>query len=202
MMQVFELTSGFTRLDVIKPGLLVRSPAGVILDARSTVTLIRTAENNILVDTSLKKDIPILLQSLKACDLTPEDINIIINTHCHRDHTANNRIFPSACIYTHKLCTQIPTAVKIDSFPYILEKNIEIIETPGHSWDSISIVVRLEEVYVIAGDAIPIKGNYENWIPPIVHVDAEQALASMQHIKEIADIIIPGHDKPFAIKNI
>ena len=88
----------------------------------------------------------------------------------------------------------------MERFPYHLSQWIEIIETPGHSWDSITIIVKLEKNYAIAGDAIPIKGNYEQWIPPIVHVDAKLALESMEKIVRIADVIIPGHDSPFSIK--
>ncbi|GAG75648.1 unnamed protein product, partial [marine sediment metagenome] len=87
-------------VEVIKPGLLIRSETGVILDARSTVTLIQSETNNILVDTSLKKDREELLQRLQEYNLAPEDINILINTHGHRDHVGNNGVFSSATIYT------------------------------------------------------------------------------------------------------
>ena len=185
---------------VILPGVLVRTETGIILDARSSVTLIRSEGLNILADTSLGVNRAILLQALQAQNLTPENINIIVNTHCHRDHVGNNEIFPQARIYAHQACIQKHNFIKINSFPYSLTREIEIWETPGHSWDSITILVKLDKVYAITGDAIPLKGNYENWIPPVIHVDAARAIESMKRIAEIADIIIPGHDSPFPIK--
>lgn len=187
-------------IKVIKPGLLVRTETGIILDARSTVTLIQTDQNNLIVDTSLKSDKELLLKALEKENLTPDDISIVILTHCHKDHVGNISLFSSARIYTHYACTSIPKSIKIKSFPFSIQEGIELIETPGHSWDSITVLVQGEKIYAITGDAIPIKSNYENWIPPVIHVDAECALESMKKIIEIADIIIPGHDMPFAIK--
>jgi glyoxylase-like metal-dependent hydrolase (beta-lactamase superfamily II) len=194
------MSSIIKSLKVIKSGFLVRTETGVILDARSTVALIQTAKNTILVDTSLRKDRDLLLDGLKNESLTPADINIIIITHCHKDHTGNCEIFPSARIYVHHLCSLKGDVIRIKEFPYFLEPNIEIIETPGHSWDSLTVLVKRDVTYAITGDAIPLKSNYENWIPPVVHVDAQRALESMKQITERADIIIPGHDEAFTLK--
>jgi glyoxylase-like metal-dependent hydrolase (beta-lactamase superfamily II) len=188
------------KIAVILPGLLVRTEAGVILDARSSVTLIRSEGRNILVDTSLAENRPMLLQALQSQNLVPENIKVIVNTHCHRDHVGNNELFPQAQIYAHQACVQKRKFIKINSFPYSLTREIEIWETLGHSWDSITVLVKLDKVYAITGDAIPLKGNYENWIPPVIHVDAERAIDSMERIVKIADIIIPGHDSPFPVK--
>ena len=189
-----------TKIAVILPGLLVRTETGIILDARSSVTLIRSEGLNILVDTSLVENRSMLLQALQTQNLTPKNINIIVNTHCHRDHVGNNDLFPQAQIYAHQACVQKRNFIKINTFPYSLTREIEIWETPGHSWDSITVVVTLEKIYAITGDAIPLKGNYENWIPPVIHVDAARAIESMKWIAEIADIVIPGHDSPFPTK--
>ncbi len=194
------MTSTIKLLKVIKPGVLIRDENGVILDARSTVTLIQTTQSTILVDSSLKKDKKDLLNALREQELAREDIDIIINTHSHNDHTQNNKLFPSAKVYVHYRGRMFPNTIKIETFPFLLEENIEIIETPGHSWDSITVIVKMDKIYAITGDAIPIKGNYDNWIPPIVHVDADRALKSMQQIKALADVIIPGHDAPFSIE--
>lgn len=188
------------KIAVILPGLLVRTETGIILDARSSVTLIRSESLNILVDTSIVANRSMLLQALQAQSLMPEQINIIVNTHCHRDHVGNNEVFPQAQIYAHQACIQKRNFIKINSFPYSLTREIEIWETPGHSWDSITVLVKLDKVYAITGDAIPLKGNYENWIIPVIHVDAGRALDSMKKIAKIADIIIPGHDSPFLVK--
>ena len=187
-------------LSVIKPGILIRSETGVILDARSTVTLLRCESNIIIVDTALLKDRLTLIKALDARDISLEDVDTIINTHFHTDHIGNNEIFINARVYAHHSCDRGSNLIKIRKFPFFLTPNVEIIETPGHSWDSITVLVKLDKTYAITGDSIPIKGNYDQWIPPIVHVDRVRALESMQQIVERADVIIPGHDAPFEIR--
>jgi len=193
------MTYKICKIEVIKPGVLVRNEMGIILDARSTVTLIQSDEHNILVDTSLKKDRELLLKALEKLNLTPNDVDIVILTHCHKDHMGNIELFPSAHKVTHHACPFLSDSEKVERFPFSIQEGVELIETPGHSWDSITVLVKAEKVYAITGDAIPIKSNYENWIPPVIHVDAQLALESMKKIVQQADIIIPGHDSPFEV---
>ncbi|WP_292478452.1 hypothetical protein [Methanothrix sp.] len=49
---------------------------------------------------------------------------------------------------------------------------------------------------VIAGDALPTLGNFKE-DPPALHYDRLLAVASMDKIIAIADMVIPGHDRPF-----
>ncbi|MHA1265480.1 MAG: MBL fold metallo-hydrolase [Candidatus Helarchaeota archaeon] len=187
---------------VLKPGILIRSEAGQILDARSSITLIQEGEKNILVDTSAPEDRPLLLKALAQAQLKPEDIHIIILTHCHHDHAGNREIFPKARIYAHEACELNTNVIKIRIFPFALTDHIRLIATPGHSWDSITVLVKIKEVYAITGDAIPIKGNLEQWIPPIIHVDAELALTSMEQIIQAANYVIPGHGDLFNVASV
>ncbi|MHA1144139.1 MAG: MBL fold metallo-hydrolase [Candidatus Helarchaeota archaeon] len=188
------------KFKIIRPGILILHPSGMIKDARSTVTLIQTEANNILIDTSREDDEKYIINALRQHDLKPDDINIIINTHCHKDHVENNSLFPSARIYMHCHGEKKEADVKIQEFPFHLEDNIEIIDTPGHSWDSIAILVKRRQVFAISGDAIPIRNNYLNGIIPFINVDRKKALESMKKIVKRADVIIPGHDFPIRIK--
>ncbi|MHC1590786.1 MAG: MBL fold metallo-hydrolase [Candidatus Helarchaeales archaeon] len=189
------------KLKIIRPGLLILAPTGLIKDARSTVVLIQTEKNNIIIDTSRKADREIILMALKCHGLHPDDINILINTHDHKDHVGNNDLFEKATIYVHHKCRRPTNCTKIDSFPFKIEENIEIIDTPGHSWDSISILVKRDKNFVIAGDTIPIRNNYINWIIPFINVDRKIARESMKKIVRVADVIIPGHDFPVRVSH-
>jgi len=92
------------------------------------------------------------------------------------------------------------------------------MQTPGHSMDSISVVVDSRmvhsgivvsekanspvlsgQVIAIAGDALPTFGNYVKMVPPALHVNRELAISSMSKILRVADIVIPGHDHPFSV---
>ena len=186
-------------IKVIRNGYLIRSEKGLILDARSSVTLIQTEKSNILIDTSRRKDRDLIITGLKKKSLSCKDITIVINTHNHTDHTGNNDLFDSAVIFAHTLNEHIDGTTPIKRFPFELEKGIKIIETPGHSLDSISVVFTKKYTYTVAGDSIPLKNNLLNWIPPIINIGPELAIESMKKIISIADIIIPGHDFAFKI---
>jgi glyoxylase-like metal-dependent hydrolase (beta-lactamase superfamily II) len=191
-------------ISIIKPGLLVRNNLGLILQASSTVTFIRDEENKIIVDTGLPGEGKKILSGLSQFQIEKEDIDIVINTHLHGDHIGNNALFLNANFIAHE--KEFPAklkSVKIISGEYKINKNIKLIETPGHTPGSISIVVdnpSENKTYVISGDALPIKDNYTQWVPPGINYNPKIALASMKKIVDIADVIIPGHDDSFEPK--
>jgi glyoxylase-like metal-dependent hydrolase (beta-lactamase superfamily II) len=175
-------------LDLIKPGSVLKDDSGSILDASSSVTLITTGTGRIIVDTGLKGEEKIIIERLRARGLNPEDIDSVINTHAHQDHTGNNFVFSRASILSPREGDLVAPGVKI-------------IDTPGHSTDSISIVVESQSVVVLAGDALPTFSNFIKGVPPAHHVDRELACRSMSRILEIADVVVPGHDRPFSVRN-
>ncbi len=112
----FELTilsDGIYRMDggamfgvVPKPMWEKRIPA----DERNTIPLamnsllVRTGEKNILIETgmgnklndkarSIYKNQPQLLENLAGTGVSPEDIDIVINTHLHFDHCGWNTVY-------------------------------------------------------------------------------------------------------------
>lgn len=192
-------------IHIIKPGLLVRNNLGMILQASSTVTLILDKEHKIIVDTALPGEGKKILSGLFNFRITKEDIDIVINTHLHGDHVGNNALFSKSKFIAHE--NEFPAKLKnveIISGDYEINENIRLIETPGHTPGSISVVMHNSEnnkTYVISGDALPIKDNYLHWVPPGINYNPKIALASMQRIVDIADIIIPGHDDMFFIRS-
>ncbi|NHI93425.1 MAG: MBL fold metallo-hydrolase [Candidatus Lokiarchaeota archaeon] len=196
------------QIDVIKPGILIRNKNNFIVKAESSVTLIQTENKTIIVDTSVKKAKNEIFDGLKKYNLTPAEIDIVFCTHHHLDHISNNHLFENSKMYINKIEIQsrkhsnlIPLTI-IPNKPFQLTKNVLLIDTPGHTLGSTSVIFQLGEIaYVITGDAIPIQNNFLNWVPPFVNVDPNQCLKSMEKIKNIADIIIPGHDEMFKIKS-
>lgn len=191
------------QVEVIKPGILVRNNLGMILQASSTVTLIAAGKDNIIVDTALPSEGAQITRALSSRGLTPDDIGTVINTHLHADHIGNNGMFPRARFIAHakEFPPRLPRVQIVEREMHICE-NVRIINTPGHSFGSISVVVEIPQesrTFVVAGDALPIKDNYLKWVPPGIHFDPDVALKSMERIVVIADIVIPGHDAPFEI---
>lgn len=63
---------------------------------RSAVTLLRSDDMSILVDTGFVDDRSRLLASLAALGVAPEGIDVIVSTHLHYDHCGNHLVFPRA----------------------------------------------------------------------------------------------------------
>ncbi|UCG70390.1 MAG: MBL fold metallo-hydrolase, partial [Thermoplasmata archaeon] len=191
-------------IEVIKPGILVRNNLGMILQASSTVTLVCADGHNLIVDTGLPGEGKSILQGLSNLGLSKDEIDTVINTHLHGDHMGNNALFNKAKFIAH--ANEYPVRLKnviIIQGELQFSENIKIMETPGHTQGSISVVVHdseLNKTYVITGDALPIKDNYLQWVPPGINFNPEIALASMNKIVQIADYVIPGHDDIFSIK--
>ncbi|WP_461459662.1 MBL fold metallo-hydrolase [Methanothrix sp.] len=186
------------RVFLLKAGSILRDQAGNILDARSSVTLIESEKERIIVDTGQEGDGEVILKALADLGLEGSDIDIIVNTHSHPDHCANNRLFSRA-----------KTVYPKDG--ELIAPGVRVLATPGHSPDSISVLVDAAiqqgdgtapatRRVVISGDALPTLGNFQKRVPPAVHYDRALAVASMNKIIAIADVVIPGHDRPFSLR--
>jgi cyclase len=141
-------------------------------------------------------------------------VRYVINTHYHADHSWGNCFFPGATVIAHSLnrATMIEkghTSLESAKKQNPIFKSVKLIEpqmtftegslslrvgkknlimtlTPGHSADSISVLVEEDRV-LFAGDAfMP--------IPYIVDGDEEELLASMKRIGKMGlENIIQGH---------
>jgi N-acyl homoserine lactone hydrolase len=178
---------------LVKPGSIARDKCGRILDARSSVTLIISGQHTIIVDSGLQGEEELLRRELAKLGIEPEEVKSIVNTHSHADHCGNNYLFSRA---------KILIAKEGD----IIAPGVWVMATPGHSMDSISVVVEMDggisqiKTIVISGDAFPTFGNFLKKVPPALHVDRDLAIASMQKIMALSDIVVPGHDFPFSIR--
>lgn len=56
-----------------------------------------------MVDTGAGLNKDYLFSKLRENGVEPEDIEIIVNTHCHFDHIGGNHFFPNAKIAVHRL---------------------------------------------------------------------------------------------------
>jgi len=174
--------------------------------ASSTTTLIRENGLNIIVDPGMNRKL--LLASLKKQGLPVSDINYVILTHNHLDHSLLSGIFEKAKIFD-----------QVDIFSWdgkIASHNgkipgtaIKIIKTPGHDMFHCSVLVQTKKFgkVVIAGDVFwwaddeKQKTDKESLMKhkdPYVK-NKEQLLESRKKILKIADYIIPGHGKMFKI---
>ncbi len=180
------------RVEVLCPGMIVRD-GPIVLEARSTATLVSRGERRLLVDTSGPQNHQMLTDALRSRGLGPSDIEAVVLTHAHGDHEGNLGMFPQAKVLAHRA----------EGGEMALENDVEIwegvrlVHTPGHTPGSISVMVEAGETFAIAGDAIPTEDNARKWVPPGHHYDRRKAMDSMEMLIEAADVVVPGHGPAF-----
>ena len=176
----------------------------------STVTLIK-GRNNIIVDTGSFLDKEPLINALGKEGLTPEDIHVVIITHLDLDHIVNTYLFNRAKIFCKFRGGDYPGQIH---FPLegclertdllkkgLIDEDIELMLTPGHAEDMVSVIVNTPEgKVVVAGDAFPSK----EWMdftrqPSTIVTDVEKFNESRRKILDRADYIIPGHGGMFKV---
>lgn len=184
-------------LDILAIGSLVRAEDGSVLEANSTSTLIRSGGRLIVVDTSSRLMRPAVKLSFRQIGVFPKDVDAVVITHPHGDHMDNLDLFPNAEVMVHSGGETDNSDLTVVEGNRRIARGVELIHTPGHTWDSMSVFVKGDLNYVVAGDAIPTEDNYRKMVPPRFNVDREESMKSIKAIADFADIIVPGHGAPF-----
>jgi len=141
----------------------------------STVYVLKL-EKNILIDTSSEDNRKELIKDLNELKLNSKDINMIILTHSHPDHTGNLELFKNAEIINSKNLNQLP-------------KIIKPIKTSGHTKDSVCF---LYKDILFSGDTIfHEEGRGRTDLPG---GSEKQIQKSIEKLKKIEyNILCPGH---------
>ncbi|MCA9378934.1 MBL fold metallo-hydrolase [Candidatus Dojkabacteria bacterium] len=171
-------------------------------DASSSTVLIESAGKKVLVDPGANEKL--LLSELKEEGLGVKDIDIVFMTHYHPDHFLNIRLFPDHAIYDGDTIYESDKETMYEG--KIPGTEIEIISTPGHAHEQVSLLVDVGgEKYVVAEDVFWwIDGEQKtdtveelmDLTDPFVK-DPFELKSSREKVLEVADWIIPGHGKMF-----
>lgn len=158
----------------------------------------------ILVDTGVGASGDYLNSQLSEIGLSLEDIDLIVNTHCHYDHVGGNYLFPNAKIAIGAIdgdsLEDLESPIPICFHPALEIKrrdvdirlkegdkiaDFEVLETPGHTAGGISL---FDGSILISGDTIfshggvgrmDIGGNMEdmkNSLDKLLKLDVEYLL--------------------------
>jgi 4-pyridoxolactonase len=118
--------------------------------------------------------------SLKKLGVSPEDIDVVINTHLHADHCSFNRLFKNATwivnrkelqealvpepfeITYFRPCFDVGLRTKLIEGDYTVVKGVEILDTHGHTAGHVSVSVETEGsgTFLFTGDASMTKENF------------------------------------------
>lgn len=183
---------------VVSEGFVVRDGTQIV-DASSTVTLLDTDRGRFIVDTGSPIRAEALESALEKIGAPLESVDSVVNTHLHIDHCGGNGLFAQARLLAHELECPPLGAIRVAD-DIAVAKGVAVRVTPGHTAGSMSVFVEGDKRYVICGDAIPTRANYESKMPPAVHMDRKLAMMSMDRILSWAEVVIPGHDAPFAVR--
>ena len=162
---------------------------------------------NVIIDPGMDKEA--LLGSLAKEGLKTGDINFVIVTHTHLDHSLLAGIFENAKILDNSDIYSFDG--KIGGHEgRVPNTDIEIIKTPGHDQFHCSVLVKTEDLgkVIIAGDVFWWTDEEEQKTDKqslLKHEDPyvkdEKALKeSRERILNLADWVIPGHAGMFKVK--
>lgn len=172
--------------------------------ASSTVTLIRAGNKNIIVDPGCNRNK--LTLALKRENLKTTDVDFVLLSHNHTDHTLLSGIFEKAkVINTDEIYDNDKQIIHNGNIP---GTNLKIIQTPGHCREHCSLVVpAVKGTYVVAGDVFWWMSNEKQEInikkEDSAHpkeLNLKKLIESRKKILELADYVIPGHGRSFKVK--
>ena len=205
-------------IDILLPGMAWSTTVG--LPAFCTVALVESDGTRILVDTAHVGRRVVLEEALHSRGLTGADIDLVLMTHAHWDHAQNFDLFPQAPMLLHakeRIYAQKPhpndwatpqwtgAALETHTIQEVAEgdelaKGVSVIEMPGHSPGSIGLLVETEEgVSGLTGDALHFARIALTGRNPLVFWNEREANESIAKMVSAADVLYPGHDRPFRL---
>jgi len=160
------------------------------------------------------------LAQLARLGIRPEDVELVINTHLHWDHSTNNALFPNARIVVqrdelwdadHPLENTRSYYKAVDSLEAPLRDRLELVNgaaeivpgitvvpLPGHTGGSQGVLVQGRETrYLLAGDTIYSYANWPEHGQPILSGNFTDMAAherSFALMRSLNCEVIPSHD--------
>ena len=159
-----------------------------------------------LVDTGSGYYDDYLVSQLEKHGVKPEDISLVVNTHCHFDHMGGNHLFENAEIAIHHLDAisiknkdDLGTSMNVFDNPGNLRVNLElkdgdkirdfdVIHTPGHTAGGICL---WDGVNLISGDTIFSNGGVGRFDIGGNYNDLKESVYKLTQLDVIN--LLPGH---------
>ncbi len=184
------------------------------LYAQVTASAVVTGDGIVVVDTlPFPEETEMMIDSLQR--LGRGKIRYLINTHWHGDHTDGNYLFKDVQLLAHRLTAEtmlemgskaleeakegtpeLLAEVELkspditfdqgDLFLHLGNKSLQIVLTPGHTFDATVVYVREDKVLLASDTVMP--------LPYFVWGSREDFITSLQRILEFnLESIVQGH---------
>lgn len=206
---------------VLLPGFAMMTNRGYL--GFCSIALIR-GEKDLIFDTGHWMDRVRLQGELERNKIDPFMIDGVILSHLHADHMMNVDLFPNAELIIsakeleyvkqpHPKDTNVPffwrailegrkiTSVDREGGGQAM-KDVSFMILPGHTPGCLAAAVETKEgTVVLAGDA----GKYakefltRKKFDSMIYASPEEVERSIERILEVADVVIPGHDRPLRV---
>lgn len=141
-------------------------------------------------------------------------VRYVINTHYHADHSYGTSLFPDAVVVGHSLCRQFldtigrsgleaaqAQAPELTDLHVVLpsiifeqgclnlhlgKKTVKLIHSPGHSMDSVIVLIPDDRVLFAADTMMP--------VPTLIDGDLDSLVRSLRAIGDLSvDNVVQGH---------
>lgn len=203
--------------------------------------LIRHAQGNVLFDTGCHPQVahdaagrwgslakimsPIMtaednvLTALAGLGLTPDDIDVVVNSHLHTDHCGCNAFFKRATFVVHALEIEAARAASGEMTGYVAadwattgrldpldserdlfgDGRVVLIHLPGHTPGSLAGLAQLDRSgqMLLAGDTVSLLETLEKGIIPRNTWNGEALARSLAEVRRIAArgaTVLASHD--------
>lgn len=238
-MKLHFLPAGRVRLR--KSIYIASAERGETFDAPVSSALIRHKQGNVLFDTgchpsvvehgearwgSLMKVMTPLMTvdetlpaSLTCTGLTPDDIDVVVNSHFHPDHCGCNEFFRKATVMVHAKELAAAQAPEAEKAGYLRvdwdhgqttdlvngerdvfgDGRVVLVPLPGHTPGTMGASVQLDRdgSFLLVSDAVSLRENFDTDTVPRNTWNAEELLKSYgeirRHVKAGATLVC-GHD--------
>ncbi len=171
-------------------------------------------DNQLLIDTGLGVSFEKIIGNIKGAGLQPENIKIILNTHCHYDHIGGNHLFKkltNAEIYASEfdaenietgkntfceffgnnfVSSQFNRKLKDGEIIKTENYSFKIICTPGHTKGSICLY-ESEKKILISGDTLFSDSVGRTDLSGGNEIELINSLKKLQKLD--IELLLPGH---------
>ncbi|WP_284742273.1 MBL fold metallo-hydrolase [Amycolatopsis sp. RTGN1] len=178
------------------------------------VYLVHAGARRILFDCGHAGRRRALLRALGDRGLAPRDVDVLVLSHAHWDHVQNADLFADVLIhpaedlapqgnpFTPPWTAAVLGGVSVHAAADGLElaPGVTVTSLPGHTAGSIGLTVATAAgTALLTGDAVPSAGALRRGRCSSA-VDEVAAAESMALVRSRADLVYPGHDRPFTLE--
>ena len=135
-----------------------------------------------------------ILDPLEALGVRASDVSDVVLSHHHPDHTMRTGLFPNARVHDHWAWYRGDEWVDRPCEGFEVSPSVRLLHTPGHTAECLTTLVGTREgvtalTHLWWSERGPAEDPYAT--------DVASLHAGRARIREVADLVVPGHGAPF-----